>query len=238
MRICVVADIHANLVALEAVLADAQRRRPDRYVCLGDVIGYGPNPVECLHALRELRAEVVQGNHEAGLLGDLTTERFNAFALLALEHNRLLLSASDLDYLRSFRSQVLVENQALFVHGSPEDRDEYVFSEERMREVIDQQLTWISACGHTHYQYVFDGLIAEPGPIDDYPLRRDRHYSFNPGSVGQPRDRDPRSAYALLDLERAELSLLRVEYDVQLAARRIKEAGLPPYLGDRLLRGH
>jgi predicted phosphodiesterase len=238
MRLCILADIHANLAALEAVLADARKRRPDRYICLGDVVGYGPNPAECLQALRDLDAEVVQGNHEAGLLGELSTERFNAFALLALQHNRAILSPADLDYIAGFRTRVEVEGKALFIHGSPDDRDEYVFSEERMQEVVAAQPMWISACGHTHFQYVFDGEIVEPGPLAAYALRQECRYLFNPGSVGQPRDRDPRAAYAILDLQQNELALVRVEYDIWLTHERMKAAGLPAYLGDRLLRGH
>jgi len=235
VRLGIVADIHGNASALDAVLADGREADVDRWMCLGDVIGYGPDASACLRRLREFDVACLQGNHEARLLG-LPTGPFNPMAEAAIEFCRRTLDARDREQIQHFPTRIRWDDEVLFCHGSPEDRDEYLLVETRVRALVAEQRTWLVFCGHTHQQFVFDGerTVDRPGTRD---LERSRRYLVNPGSVGQPRDGDPRAAYALLDFENASLQLRRVPYDVDAQVRRTREAGLHTYLGDRLRQG-
>ena len=235
MRLGIVADIHGNATALDAVLADGRDADVERWVCLGDVIGYGPDPSACLGRLREFDVPCLQGNHEARLLG-LPTGPFNPMAEGAIEYCRRTLDARDHEQIQHFPARIQWGDEVLFCHGSPEDRDEYLLLETRMRAIVAEQSTWVVFCGHTHHQFVFDGERARAGP-GAWPLDRSRRYLVNPGSVGQPRDGDPRAAYALVDFENTSLQLRRIPYDVDAQARRSHQVGLHTYLGDRLLQG-
>lgn len=235
MRLGIVADIHANASALDAVLADGRAAGVDRWVCLGDVVGYGPDPGTCLRRLRGSDVPCLQGNHEARLL-DLPTGPFNPMAEAAIDYCRDALDDEDLEQIRSFPARIRWGDDVLFCHGSPDDRDEYLLLETRVRALVAGQSTWLVFCGHTHQQFVFDGdrSSSQPGTRT---LERSRRYLVNPGSVGQPRDGDPRAAYALMDFDSASLQLRRVRYDVETQIRRTREAGLHTYLGDRLRQG-
>jgi diadenosine tetraphosphatase ApaH/serine/threonine PP2A family protein phosphatase len=230
------ADIHGNLTALDAVLAHADGERIDRWICLGDVVGYGPDPGPCIDRLRELGAMTLQGNHEAALL-ELPTGRFNRAAQAAIEYSRSMLDEAQLEFVRGLDSRALINDDVLCVHGSPDDRDEYVLMRYQMIVALHEQGSWICCCGHTHQQFVFDGTSLVNGP-HELTLRRESQYLINPGSVGQPRDGDPRAAYAVLDLGLGQAIQSRVEYDIGQVIERIAEAGLPSYLGDRLRVGH
>ena len=236
VRLGLLADIHGNLPALEAVLGHAGPDAADLWVCLGDVVGYGPDPGPCIDRLRELDALSLQGNHEAALLG-LPTGRFNRAAQAAIEYSRSALSDSQLQYVRGLEVQARVEERVLCVHGSPADRDEYVLMRYQMMVALHEQDAWICCCGHTHQQFVFDGEQLVNGPAELH-LSSERRYLVNPGSVGQPRDGDPRAAYAIVDLTKSKVELLRVDYDIGEVVRRIQEAGLPIHLGERLRVGH
>lgn len=235
MRIGILADIHANIVALEAVLDHAQSQNVERWICLGDVVGYGPEPGPCLERVRSLGCECVQGNHEAALL-DLPTGHFNHIAAEAIEYSRQKLGPDHVECIRSFAAQIRLENSLLCVHGSPFDRDEYIFMRGQMRSALDYEEIWLIACGHTHQQYVFDGDLARAG-AGEHTLDPARRYLLNPGSVGQPRDGDRRAAYMVLDPQERQLSMLRVDYDVEQVSQSIRDAGLPVYLAERLLVG-
>jgi diadenosine tetraphosphatase ApaH/serine/threonine PP2A family protein phosphatase len=235
MRVAVIADIHGNLAALEATLGKIEEQKIDRIVSLGDIVGYGPDPGACIRRLRDLPVEHIQGNHEARLL-DLPTGRFNLMAEAAIQYAKSVLGPEDTEFLRSFPKQARIGDHILAVHGSPFDRDEYVLSLGQMKAVLDEIDTWVCMCGHTHQQYVFDGDIVQMGPLE-LDLDPERRFLVNPGSVGQPRDGDPRAAYGLLDVETGHLVLDRVAYDVEDTAERIQRAGLPEYLATRLLIG-
>ena len=235
MRYAIVADVHGNLPALEAVLDRLAQERYDRLLCLGDVVGYGAQPGECLERLDRLEAMHLQGNHEARLL-DVPTPRFSPIAELAIEHARIALTHAQRIRIAEFPLQIRIERDLLCVHGSPDDRDEYLRNPDRMREVLDQLDTWLCVCGHTHVQFVFGPNSGETEP-GRFPLRRDARYLINPGSVGQPRDGDPRAAFALLDLEQNWVELSRVPYDIERAAERIRAVGLPEALALRLAVG-
>lgn len=236
MRYALIADIHSNLHALEAVLEAVESGGGcDHYLCLGDVVGYGAQPGACIDRLDGLPITHIQGNHEARLL-ELETPQFSAIAETAIEHNRSVLDERQLEILRAFRPQERPDPQLLLVHGSPQDRDEYVRSIDRMKEIVRDLRGWICLCGHTHVQFVFDGLNAN-NEAAEHSLRRESRYLINPGSVGQPRDGDARAAYAILDTDAQTLALHRVEYDVEGAQQEILSAGLPEPLARRLALG-
>lgn len=219
------------------MLKDARDRAPDVYLCLGDVVGYGPEPGECVDALRSLGALCVQGNHEAALLGLPVQGGFSESAQQTLEYARNVLQADQRSYLQTARASISLEGRVLAVHGSPQDRDEYVQSDLRRQQVIDLAGHPLCACGHTHEQFLYGSgrRWHEAGIL--YELARQERYLVNPGSVGQPRDGDSRAAYAFVDSDCWTIALLRVRYDVERTVRRILEAGLPLRYGERLRRG-
>lgn len=238
MRYALLADIHANLAALEAVLEKLETRSIDRYLSLGDIVGYGPDPAACIDRLRGLECVHIQGNHEARLL-DIPTGRFNRVAEAAIEFTARTLDDQQKSFLRGFPEQTQVDDDVLCVHGSPFDRDEYVLSQEQMDTVvehIEDAGLWVCLCGHTHQQYLYDGEFLYAGPRELH-LERGSHYLINPGSVGQPRDSDPRAAFGVLDTGTGHLVLDRAPYEVDITAQRILDAGLPHYLAERLALG-
>lgn len=231
MRIGVIADVHANLLALEAVFAEAEALGVDEWICLGDLVGYGPQPRECLERCAERGVRSIVGNHEARLLG-LPTARFNDMAEAAIRFAAEQIGEQGHAWVRSFGNIIEVDGEALFCHGSPEDRDAYLFGPSHMQLVSAVQAHSLVFCGHTHYQFVFDGKdllpLFEPIALEG------RKLLVNPGSVGQPRDGDPRAAYAIWDRAERRLDLRRVEYDVHEQVRRALDAGLPQHLALRL----
>jgi len=235
MRACILADIHGNLAALDAALAAADTLGVDRWICLGDVVGYGPDPARCLERLRERDCDVLQGNHEAALL-DQPTGRFNKAAAAAMDYTREVLGPVELAYVAGFGHEIRVDDRLLCVHGSPFDRDEYVLLPQQMRMILEEMGAWLCCCGHTHHQFVFDGKHSQSGPLS-LELEPDRRYLINPGSVGQPRDGDVRAAFAIIDLEERRLELCRADYDLEITTRRMAEVGLPVYLAERLKLG-
>ena len=235
MRIAVLADIHSNILALDAVLRDADSWRPDHWVCLGDVVGYGPDPGPCLARMREYEFQCVQGNHEAALLG-LETGQFNRVAQAAIDYCRRVLGPEEVSQVGEFVEALSFGDEATFVHGSIFDRDEYLFHRPQMKAVLARQTTRMCFFGHTHQQLYFDGDNFEGGPRE-IELAPEGRFLVNPGSAGQPRDGDPRAAYARVDVDTGVLELCRAEYDIEAVVKRVEEVGLPSYLGQRLLVG-
>ncbi len=231
-RVAVISDVHSNLEALEKVLESLEEDSVDVVVCCGDVVGYGPRPSECLELVREVADVIVKGNHDhATVTGDISM--FNVAAGIAVEWTRRRLDEEEIEYLGSLPETETfdVEGVEVFVvHGSPRDPIwEYVFPETPrgvLREMVEVAGNPdVLLMGHTHV-----------------PMREevDGTLVANPGSVGQPRDGDPRAAYALLDVEDGEVKgweVRRVAYNVDRTAREIVEAGLPEELGARLYRG-
>jgi predicted phosphodiesterase len=240
-RIAVVSDVHSNLQALEAVLARIDHLGCDTVWCLGDVVGYGARPSECLALLRDRGTVFVQGNHDAAVADVAATIWFNLHSRLAVEHNRRLLTAAEIDFLAALPTRRDLEDGTVLCHGSPGDRDRYLLDTNLLEEVrLDQEaergagLTWF---GHTHQPvwHLDRPLPLEPG--GPRPVPADRRVLVNPGSVGQPRDGDPRSSFGFWDREAGEMVLERVEYDLEAARTDILDAGLPRRLGDRLRSG-
>ncbi|QLH83754.1 metallophosphoesterase family protein [Halosimplex pelagicum] len=220
MRIGIISDVHGNLPALEAVLTDMSD--VEKIVCAGDVVGYNPWPAECVNRIREVASVTVKGNHDRIVH---TPERYshNDMAQRGLEHAKDQLSDEQLAWLDTLpRKTTIGDDQFLLVHDHPEHQDEYVWPAEfpELRPYLDDYEGAI--IGHTHIQH--EATI-------------DNRLIFNPGSVGQPRDKDPRAAYAVLDTDEPTVSLHRVEYDIDSVISRVEAAGLPPRIGARLLDG-
>lgn len=245
MRFLILSDIHANLTALEAVLADVSGKY-DRIVCLGDIVGYGAEPNEVTQWIRENVQAIVRGNHDKACSGDPCVADFNPAARHAAEWTRKALSAENLDYVRDLPQGPLDAGGFFLSHGSPRDEDEYVITREdalMLRAHLPGDLTFF---GHTHVQVGFGlrpgrGWLLVPPRFNQqertYELEADAVYLLNPGSVGQPRDADPRAACALLDTQAKTLTFRRTAYNITVTQDRILKAGLPHVLADRLIVG-
>jgi diadenosine tetraphosphatase ApaH/serine/threonine PP2A family protein phosphatase len=250
MRYAILSDIHSNLEALTAVMDTLASERIDRYLCLGDVIGYGADPAACLARLQSCDATIVGGNHDFACVGKLDVAWFNDVARAAVLWTRDQLSFADLDYLRRFPLTATVESFTL-VHGSLRrpQRFEYLVDAAQAIDTMVTCRTLMCLVGHTHlpcfmeYDRTHHRMtriltapeeLAEVAFLDDADRMR---YLANPGSVGQPRDGDPRASVAVIDTQLRRLSLRRVPYDVATAQRKIRVAGLPEFLADRLAVG-
>jgi diadenosine tetraphosphatase ApaH/serine/threonine PP2A family protein phosphatase len=239
MRIAVVSDIHANLAALEAVLAALQPF--DAIWQLGDNVGYGPQPDEVVTRLRESGATGVRGNHDAAAIGELATASFNLDARAAVLWTAGIISPETRAWLEAL-PETLTEGAFTLAHGSPRDPTwEYVLTIPAARANLAMMSTQHAFIGHTHVPLVFredDGLVETLAPSDGTILRLDeRHTLLNPGSVGQPRDGDPRASAALLDTDAGNVEWRRVAYDIATTQARMRAVGLPRRLVDRLGHG-
>lgn len=239
MRIAVLSDIHANLSALDAVLAAAGA--VDAVWQLGDVVGYGPDPDGVVDRLRSIGARGVKGNHDAAAVGGLEIEWFNPDARGAMEWTRSAIAPGTIAWLMAL-PELAVESEATLVHGSPREPIwEYVTSVPVARANLGLLQTRIGLNGHTHLPVAFveeDGRIEVVAPGDGSVLElRGRRALVNPGSVGQPRDGDPRSAYLILDTEADTVAWHRVAYDIEIVQGDMRAAGLPASLIARLAVG-
>jgi len=242
MRVAVVSDIHSNLHALEAVLAAIEAEAPDELWCLGDLVGYGPRPNECC-ALVADRAEVcLAGNHDLGVLGTIDLVEFGGEAGIAARWTRDVLDPEARALLEPLEPQGTTHGVALY-HGSARDPVwEYVLSDEAALATIEIAGSPLVLVGHSHVALrvvrsengdLNGGLAAAGTELE----LADVQALLNPGSVGQPRDGDPRAAYLVLDLDARRASFRRVEYDIEQTQREIREAGLPELLAARLELG-
>lgn len=235
--VAVLGDIHGNLEALNAVLADIKAQGVKQIVCTGDIVGYGANPLECIKAMRKTKCPVVLGNHDQYCVSDDTKRKFKEAAEKTIHWTRRNLGEKDLSFLRSLPYQMPLGRLQL-VHSSlwEPERWDYVLSREAAEASMENQSAWICLVGHTHVPMVFEaeGRIVKSIAPESAALRRDRKYLINPGSVGQPRDGDPRAAYGILDLAAGNYRLRRVGYMIQEAQRKILDAGLPEHNAMRL----
>jgi diadenosine tetraphosphatase ApaH/serine/threonine PP2A family protein phosphatase len=241
LRIAVVSDIHANFHAFEAALAAVDAERPDAIWCLGDLVGYGPRPNECC-ALARQRADVcLAGNHDLAVLGALDLEEFSGDAGAAVRWTREVIDDASRGYLARLRSDGESDGIGLF-HGSPRDPVwEYVLTEAAAAGSFRAAPQPLLLVGHSHVALaltelrsgVAGGLAPDGAEVD---LSSGR-WLLNPGSIGQPRDGDPRAAFLLLDLDARWARFRRVQYAVERTQAEIRERGLPELLADRLARG-
>ena len=247
MRALVVSDIHSNLEAFDAVLADAEDRGGyDIIWFLGDLVGYGADPGVCIERLRSLPHLAIAGNHDHAVTGKLNPDLFNGAARAAALWTAGRLTDDELAYLSAL-PEVLTAGDFTHVHGSlREPVMEYLISEPAALATFALMKTPFCLVGHSHYPLVWadHGNGADVALLDSsYPLslQTDQRMIVNPGSVGQPRDGDWRASYLLYESTAGDGGALehrRVEYDIATAQRKIREAGLPESLADRLARGH
>jgi predicted phosphodiesterase len=242
MRAAVIADIHANLTAFRAVLGDIEGRGGvDEYWCLGDIVGYGPQPRECLKLLRSLNHIAVAGNHDRGAIGRLDLADFNPDAAAACRWTGAQLGKRDISYLKKL-PLTLQRGEFTLVHGSPrEPLLEYIISQSIARENFALFATGYCLAGHSHIPRIFreedgDCLPARFVPEIKLVLGSSR-LIINPGSVGQPRDGDPRASYAIYDDEPGIMTLYRVPYNIEHTQDIMMAAGLPVRLVTRLSQG-
>jgi len=241
MRVAVVSDIHANLAALEAVLAAIDGDAPDELWCLGDLVGYGPRPSECTEAVAARAQVCLAGNHDLAVLGKIDLVDFSGDAGDAARWTREVLTPAARGYLEGLEPLGAAHGVSLF-HASARDPVwEYVLSDEAAEATLELVDTPLVLVGHSHAALqvslrdgVLEGGLAPAGT--ELALAPGR-VLLNPGSVGQPRDGDPRAAYLLLDLEAGTASFRRVEYDIARTQAETLEAGLPEMLALRLAAG-
>lgn len=239
MRFAVFSDIHGNLEALEAVLADARAHHCTHFVCLGDVVGYNANPSECVQMVQDLECPVVKGNHDEQASINNSTEGFNELAEEAIGWTREHLSADEKKWLADLRLTRQVRDFTI-VHATLDTPHQwgYVFNDLDAIASFTYQHTSLCFFGHTHWPTAFvrDDNVRRIG-TDHILLVPGKKYFINTGSVGQPRDRDWRAAYCIYDSERQMIEQRRVEYDLATTQRKIHAAGLPERLADRLAQG-
>lgn len=246
MRILVLSDIHANATALDAVL-EAAKDRWDHAVCLGDVVGYGPDPNEVVRKIREIGAQTIRGNHDKAVTGLMLTDDFNPVAKAAVAWTREHLDAEQLAWLAELPHGPFSADGVVLIHGAFHDEDEYVFTPAQALEGLLDSSAAVTFFGHTHHQGGFAYLDNNLEVLQIHPrssekfaaLRIDspRRYLLNPGSIGQPRDGDPRAGFAIADLEHHTVEFWRVPYDVAAVQARMREARLPEPLIQRLAIG-
>jgi diadenosine tetraphosphatase ApaH/serine/threonine PP2A family protein phosphatase len=243
MRYGILGDIHSNLGALEAVLAAMEADGVTRILSVGDVVGYGAAPAETIELMRELNVAVVKGNHDAACVGELDMTYFNPYARQAVEWTQAKLDTRDMDWLAAL-PMTFVDEHCCVSHGtySSPERYDYVQSTEDADPSLDEMPRPVCFVGHTHVPVTILRLQEEPARTgyttdDEIDMDEVERALVNVGSVGQPRDEDWRAAYGLFDTEANRVWIKRVEYDIEKEAARIRQAGLPPMLADRLFLG-
>ena len=240
MRTLIISDIHANLTAFEAVLTDAGS--VDRVWCLGDVVGYGPDPNECISLLRQQPGlRCIMGNHDAALMGYIDLRTFNDQAARAVTIQSELLSQESREFLELL-DIVIEEGEITLAHGSPRDPIwEYIVNSYIARDNFSAYQSRICLIGHTHVPSIFietphrRPAILTPQHADRW--RSEKRFILNPGSVGQPRDRNPKAAYVIWDDEEDTFLFKRVAYDVEAVQERILALGIPSRHASRLNQG-
>jgi len=239
MKYAVIADIHANLEALEVVLEDSRTQRCTDYCCVGDVVGYNANPKECLDIIREMGMPCVKGNHDEYCSTDEDLVGFNPHAAEAVNWTRKQLSAEDRLWLKDMKYVRLVSSFSM-VHATLDgpQRWGYVFEKLAAAASFTYQNTSVCFFGHTHVPVAFvrDSMV-RGGTYSKFKVEPGRKYFVNVGSVGQSRDGVAKATYVVYDLDEGTIELRRLDYDIPKAQKKILEAGLPPRLADRLAVG-
>ncbi len=245
MRVLILSDIHANLAALEAVIADAARHGYDTVWCLGDIVGYGPEPDQAVARVRALDPISVVGNHDWAVLGRMEVKDFNPEARRAVLWTREHLSPENMAWLGALPNQPLLQDDFTLTHGSPRDPVwEYIHSPSVAQRNFGHFDTRFCLVGHTHVPILYiqrshnDRVhVLTPTPGATINLDEEPRVILNPGSVGQPRDNDPRAAYALLDTDTRTWRTQRVTYPIEVTQAHMRAAALPERLINRLSFG-
>ena len=242
MRYAVISDIHSNLEALEAFLKCAESLSPDRTVCLGDIVGYNANPNECVGLVRDKKMLCLMGNHDSRVAGLEEPTDFNLQAAQAVHWTRKNITTENAEFLRTLPRSLPVNKKFLAVHGWINDTDRYIFgSMDALAnfEMMEETKTCLCFFGHTHVPiaYAKGKEVEWVRPAGTIALEKGKSYLVNPGSIGQPRDRDPRASFLVYDDKKSEITFYRIDYDIAATAAKIMEAGLPERLAERLKLG-
>lgn len=239
MKCAIIADIHSNLEALEVVLNDCQQQKVTHYACLGDIVGYNANPKECLDIIRSMNMPCVMGNHDEYCSANLDLEGFNPHAAEAVNWTRQHLGEEDRQWLRNLRYQRLVANFTL-VHATLDapKRWGYVFDKLAAAASFTYQNTPLCFFGHTHVPVAFiRDTVVRGGTYSKFKIEAGRKYFINVGSVGQSRDGVPKATYVIYDVEDGTVELRRLDYDIPKTQAKVRAAGLPERLAERLTHG-
>jgi predicted phosphodiesterase len=242
MRYAVISDIHGNVEALRAVFADIDSRSIDSIVCLGDIVGYYPDPEECVDLVRKRVSHCVVGNHDYAATGRIDTRNFTYYAFASMEWTKKNLSDEAKAYLASL-PLTLELNGLFFTHSSPSNPQDFIYvfpdSEEAIFEAFNGLVHRVNFIGHTHWPSIMvednDKIVLHTD--DNIDIQSDHFYLINVGSIGQPRNLDPRSCYAIYDTDRANISLVRVTYDYSITQQKVLDNNLPSFLAERLPKG-
>jgi predicted phosphodiesterase len=239
MRFAIIADIHGNLDALQVVLADIKEQRCTHYACLGDVVGYGPNPKECLDIVRSMGMPCVKGNHDEYCSVDQATDGFNPAAAEAVLWTRQQLTDDDKQWLRDLKYVRMVTSFTI-VHATLDgpQRWGYVFDKLAAAASFTYQNTAMCFFGHTHVPVAFmrDSMV-RGGTYSKFKTEPGKKYFINVGAVGQPRDGNPKAAYVIYDVSEGTIEIRRLDYDIPAVQAKIRAAGLPERLAERLAYG-
>lgn len=241
MRYALISDIHGNLEALQAVLEALSKEKIDDYLCIGDIVGYGADPAACIKIVRSLKPKIlIAGNHEWGALGLLDPEYFNDYARDAVTWTKSILNKEEAGYLKSFRL-VYKNTDYTLVHGSLEEPGKfyYVLNKDDAHVTVELMATPLCFVGHSHAAGIFytnNGRMEYTKEPKVHIDKRER-YVISSGSIGQPRDLDPRAAFAVYDTGDNTVELKRAAYDIKAAQKKIMAAGLPEWLAVRLAEG-
>ncbi len=242
MRYAIICDVHSNLEALEAVLAEIKNHRVDRVVHLGDAVGYNANPNECIEILMNENIPSIMGNHDAAACGLDDPQMFNYAAKQAIRWTREKLTPKHHEYLGSLPETLILDETILLAHGSPGSRDNYLLDwKHSMAEFAIMAELSIKICffGHSHLPslFVHQGRDHDLQNYAKHTLDKSNSYLVNFGALGQPRDGDPRACFGIFDSDEMTVEFIRLEYDVLKAAKKVEKAGLEIYLSERLLEG-
>jgi len=245
MKYLIISDLHSNLEALSAVLASVKRKRFDRVLVLGDLVGYGANPNQVVDIVRRTKqAVVIRGNHDKVACGIENGENFNRAAQASAQWTQKKLTPENRSYLSHLpQGPALVDNEVLISHGTPIDEDAYIFSDYDAFEVFQMLDFQICFFGHTHLPVVYAVsnqrlyTFRPNGERVKIALMSGFKYMVNPGSVGQPRDKNPLASFAIFDSDQKTITFKRVEYSIPKTQDKILKAGLPQSLANRLAIG-
>jgi predicted phosphodiesterase len=245
MRYFLFTDIHGNLEALLPVLEFAQKKNIDHYICLGDLVGYGASANEVIDKVLALKSlSIIRGNHDKAVCSLDSVQTFNPIAAAAIHWTKKSITKKNLHYLTNLKQGPnIIHDDIMICHGAPFDEDHYIFGEFDAKEAFSHTTTSLCFFGHTHFPFVYtqnnrliDGAFIQ-GSSNEVKIEKDIKYLINPGSVGQPRDRNNRAACAIYDSDSKTVKFFRFDYDIKGAQKKIKDADLPPALAERLRIG-
>lgn len=244
MRYFIFSDVHANLEAFDAVLSAIAEEQVNRVIFLGDIVGYGAQPNEAVDRLKQLKPDaMIRGNHDKVIAGIEAGSSFQDLAYASAMWSRLQIRPDIRAYLQRIpQGPITLEQEIQISHGSPHDEDFYILHDREARSILRQSERWIVFYGHTHLPMIYstESRFSQYYPEDDefcLRLSEDKQYLINPGSVGQPRDLNPKASFAILDTDENIICIKRVRYDLRTTQRKIREAGLPAWHADRLADG-